>query len=142
MLQVSDNFGPGVFLKFIASNYHSPKKEGRIFMFLDMRSSTTIAKKIGNEKYFNLLKDVFFDINATILNNEGEIYQYVGDEIAIPWSIKQGVRNANCLNCFTQIQEKLLELRPVYEQKYNVLPKFKAGLHFTMATLWQVSWVW
>ena len=66
----------------------------------------------------------------------------LGDEIAIPWSIKQGVRNANCLNCFTQIQEKLLELRPVYEQKYNVLPKFKAGLHFTMATLWQVSWVW
>ena len=29
-------------------------------MFLDMGSSTAIAEKIGNEKYFNLLKDVFF----------------------------------------------------------------------------------
>lgn len=120
LLQVNDKFGPGVFLKFIAGNYHSPKKEGRIFMFLDMRSSTAIAEKIGNEKYFNLLKDVFFDITDTILNNEGEIYQYVGDEIVISWSIKRGARNANCLNCFTQIQEKLMELRPNYQQEYTI----------------------
>ena len=130
LLQVSDKFGPGVFFKFLAGNYHSPKKEGRIFMFLDMRSSTSIAEKIGNEKYFNLLKDVFYDITDTILNNEGEIYQYVGDEIVISWSTKKGSRNANCLNCFTQIQKKLIELRLIYEQKYNVLPEFKAGIHY------------
>ena len=130
LLQVNDKFGPGVFLKFLAGNYHSPKKEDRIFMFLDMRSSTTIAEKIGNEKYFNLLKDVFFDITDTILNNEGEIYQYVGDEIVISWSIKKGSRNANCLNCFTHIQEKLIELRPIYEKKYKALPEFKAGIHY------------
>ena len=130
LLQVSDKFGPGVFLKFLAGNYHNPKKEGRIFMFLDMRSSTAIAEKIGNEKYFNLLKDVFFDITNTILNNEGEIYQYVGDEIVISWSIKKGSRKANCLNCFTEIQKKLIELRPVYEKKYQTMPEFKAGIHY------------
>ena len=130
LLQVNDKFGPGVFLKFIVGNYHSPKKEDRIFMFLDMRSSTTIAEKIGNEKYFNLLKDLFFDITDTILNNEGEIYQYVGDEIVISWSIKKGSQNANCLNCFTQIKEKLIELRPIYEEKYKAMPEFKAGIHF------------
>ena len=129
LLQVNDKFGPGILLIFLAGNYHQPKKEQRIFMFMDMRSSTSIAEKIGNEKYFNLLNDLFSDITNTILNNEGEIYQYVGGEIVISWSIKKGTRNANCLRCFTQIQEKLAELRPIYEKKYKVLPEFKAGLH-------------
>lgn len=129
LLQVNDKFGPGILLKFLAGNYHQPKKEDRIFMFMDMRSSTTIAEKIGNEKYFNLLNDLYADITNTILNNEGEIYQYVGDEIVISWPIKKGTRNANCLHCFTQIQEKLTDLRPVYEKKYSVIPEFKAGLH-------------
>lgn len=130
LLQVNDKFGPGIMLKFLAGNYHRPKKEKRVFMFMDMRSSTSIAEKIGNEKYFNLLNNLFFDITNTILNNEGEIYQYVGDEIVISWSIKKGTRKANCLNCFTQIQEKLAELSPVYEEKYKVKPEFKAGIHY------------
>ena len=129
LLQVNDKFGPGILLKFLAGNYHHPKKEERIFMFMDMRSSTSIAEKIGNEMYFNLLNDLFFDITETILSNEGEIYQYVGDEIVISWSMKKGIRNANCLRCFTQIQEKLIELGPIYEKKYQVIPEFKAGLH-------------
>lgn len=88
LLQVNDKFGPGILLKFLAGKYHHPKKEERIFMFMDMRSSTLIAEKIGNDKYFNFLNGLFSDITDTILNNEGEIYQYVGDEIVISWSVK------------------------------------------------------
>lgn len=61
LLQVNDKFGPGVLLKFLTGNYHHAKKEQRIFMFMDMRSSTSIAEKIGNENYFNLLNDLFSD---------------------------------------------------------------------------------
>ncbi len=130
LLQVNDKFGPGILIKFLAGKYHQPKKEQRIFMFMDMRSSTSIAEKIGNEKYFNLLNDLFSDITNTILNNEGEIYQYVGDEIVISWSIKKGSKNAHCLRCFTEIQQKLVDLKPIYEKRYTVLPEFKAGIHY------------
>ena len=139
LLQVNDKFGPGMLLKFLAGNYHHPKKEERIFMFMDMRSSTSIAEKIGNEQYFHLLNDLFSDITNTILNNEGEIYQYVGDEIVISWSMKKGIRNANCLRCFTQIQEKLAVLRPMYEQKYKVMPEFKAGLHYGLVMAGEIG---
>jgi len=139
LLQVNDKFGPGMLLKFLAGNYHQPKKEERIFMFMDMRSSTSIAEKIGNEKYFNLLNDLFSDITDTVLNNEGEIYQYVGDEIVISWSIKKGIRNANCLRCFTQIQEKLTVLLPIYEKKYKVMPEFKAGLHYGLVMAGEIG---
>ena len=54
-LQMNDKFGPGILKKFLLGQYNRPQKEARIFMFLDMKASTTIAEKIGNEKYFNLL---------------------------------------------------------------------------------------
>ena len=50
-------------------------------MFLDMKSSTTIAEKIGNTQYFNLISEVFGDITDPILETDGELYQYVGDDI-------------------------------------------------------------
>ena len=129
LLQVNDKFGPGILRKFLLGKYHHPKKEQRFFMFLDMRSSTTIAEKLGNEQYFNLLSDLFNDITDTILDHEGEIYQYVGDEIVISWTMKKGIKNANCLHCFIQIQKKLNSLNPYYENKYGLTPEFKAGLH-------------
>ncbi len=130
LLQVNDKFGPGILLKFLRGKYHQPRKEQRIFMFLDMRSSTTIAEKIGNEKYFNLLKDLISDITSPILENEGEIYQYVGDEIVVSWPMKKGRHNANCLRCFFQIQKKLSDIAPLYEKKYGLIPELKAGLHY------------
>ena len=130
LLQVNDKFGPGVLVKFLKGKYHRPQKEQRFFMFLDMRSSTSIAEKLGNEKYFNLLSDLFYDITDTILDYDGEIYQYVGDEIVISWTMKKGIKNANCLHCFIQIQKKLNSLSPYYENKYGLTPEFKAGLHF------------
>jgi adenylate cyclase len=128
-LQVNDKFGQGVLLKFLMGNYHTPKEEERIFMFADMRSSTTIAEKLGNRAYFNLLYDMFADITSTILDHGGEIYQYVGDEIVISWPLKKGVKNANCLNCYFDIQAKLAGLSDFYLKKYGIRPELKAGLH-------------
>ena len=130
LLQVNDKFGPGILLKFIRGKYHHPRKEQRIFMFLDMRSSTTIAEKIGNEKYFNLLNDMFSDITDTILNNKGEIYQYVGDEIVISWPLTDGVESGNFIHCFFEIRQKLIDLGPIYQEKYGLIPELKAGIHY------------
>lgn len=43
--EVSDNIGQGVLLNFFTGKYHHPIEEDRIFMFLDMKDSTTIAEK-------------------------------------------------------------------------------------------------
>lgn len=130
LLQVNDKFGPGVLFKFLMGNYHRPKEEQRIFMFMDMRSSTTIAEKIGNEKYFHLLNDIFSDLTDTILNHQGEIYQYVGDEVVISWPMKRGIKNTNFIRCFLQVQKKLEKLQPVYQKRYGLSPQFKAGIHY------------
>jgi len=130
ILQVNDKYGPGVFVSFLLGRYFHPKKEERIFMFLDLRSSTSIAEKLGESRYFNFLKEVFQHATPSILNAKGEIYQYVGDEIVISWKTYKGTKNANCIQCFFSIQSSLNKKSDYYNEKYGVVPEFKAGLHY------------
>ncbi len=131
ILLVNDKYGPGVFRAFLLGKYFHPKREERIFMFMDMRSSTGIAEKLGEQRYFNFLKDVFQHVTNSILDAKGEIYQYVGDEIVISWKIQEGIDKANCLHCFFNIQEALRHKVSYYTATYEgTIPEFKAGLHY------------
>ena len=65
--EISDNIGQGVLKNFFIGKYHTPKIEERIFMFLDMKSSTTIAEKLGHVKYLELLNDYYADLTNAIL---------------------------------------------------------------------------
>ncbi len=67
ILEVSDNLGQGVLKNFLIGKYHKPIQEERIFMFLDMRSSTTIAEKLGHVRYYKLLNDYYADITKCII---------------------------------------------------------------------------
>ena len=128
-LFVSDKYGPGILKKFLLGKYFHPKEEERIFMFLDLKSSTTIAEQLGEHKYFSFLKKVIEDVTPSILNTQGEIYEYVGDEIIISWPMKKGLRNAYCIQCFFEMQESLQSKRIYYEDQFGAQPVYKAGIH-------------
>ncbi len=130
LLLVNDKYGPGVLKDFLLGKYFQPTREERIFMFLDLRSSTTIAEQLGERLYFNFLNDVFKHVTSAILNTKGEIYQYVGDEIVISWKIKRGMKNANCVRCFFEAQLALQQKNNYYKRVYGIIPEFKAGLHY------------
>lgn len=138
-LQINDKFGQGLLWSMITGKYQLPQQEKRIFMFLDLKGSTAIAEKMGNEMYHHFLKDLFADITDPILANSGEIYQYVGDEIVISWRLSNGVTGNSCLNCFFDIRAKLQNLRDKYEAKYQVFPVFKAGIHHGMVVAGEVG---
>lgn len=130
VLQVNDKYGPGVFGKFLLGKYFNPTREERVFMFLDLRSSTTIAEKLGEERYFYFLKEVFQTVTPAILQNKGEIYQYVGDEMVISWEKEAGIKNNHCINAFFDAQSLLIESREHFQSIYDVVPEFKAGVHY------------
>ena len=129
-LQVNDKYGPGVFKKFLLGKYFNPTREERIFMFLDLRSSTSIAEKLGEEQYFNFLRDVFKIVTPAVLNTGGEVYQYVGDEMVISWEKEKGIKNNQCINCFFEAEKLLKDQDEYFESKYQVKPEFKAGIHY------------
>lgn len=126
---VSRLLGPKMLLNYLIGRYHNPQEEVRIFMFMDLRSSTTIAERLGHAKWHQFLNDFFFDIGRPIRKAKGEVYQYVGDEVVISWPATVGIRNLNCIHCFFWIWEKMYDRRQYYIDKYGYEPVFKAGYH-------------
>ena len=139
ILQVNDKFGKGVLANLLLGKYHSPRKEVKIFMFLDLTSATTIAEKLGAIRYSSLLREFFFDLDEVIAETRGAIFQFVGDEVVIIWDVKNGVKNANCARLFFLAEEKIKSLEKHYIQEYGLCPKFKAGLHYGKVIMTEVG---
>ena len=130
LLQVNRLLGDGKLLKFISGKYYKPREEERIFMFLDMKSSTTVAEQLGHERFYKLLNEVFHEISQPVLKTKAEIYQYVGDEVILTWTMKDGLENSNCLKSFFMFQSNLAKNANRYQKNFGLYPRFKAGLHF------------
>lgn len=128
-LEISDRFGPGGLTGFLKGRYHNPKRETRIFMFLDIRDSTSIAEQLGHKRYFSLLNDFFSDITDSVIFTRGEIYQYVGDEVVVSWTLNNGLKHANCLQCFFDIKNTMNKKQHQYQSRYGLIPTFKAGFN-------------
>lgn len=127
---VNDKYGPGVFKKFLLGKYFNPTREERVFMFLDLKSSTSIAERLGEEKYFNFIKEVYRISTPGILGYHGEIYQYVGDEIVVSWPLDKGVAEANCVQSFFEVKKLLHRKKQYFVDHFGELPVFKAGIHY------------
>lgn len=125
----NEKFGRGMFLKLLFGTYRRPREEERIFMFLDLKSSTTIAERLGHFKYSQFIQDCFFDLNRVLIKYDADIYQYVGDEAVLHWTNKRGIKNQNCVKIFFAFEKRLLLNKKRYHSKYGLQPTFKAGLH-------------
>lgn len=137
--EVSENIGQGVLNNFFTGKYHRPIEEERIYMFLDMRASTTIAENLGHVRYFEMLKEYYFDLSEPIIRYSGEIYQYVGDEIVVTWTLRNGLQNYNCIQCFFAMKEAIKSNSKKYTEKFGLLPDFKAGLHLGKVTTGEIG---
>lgn len=138
MVRLNDQYGNGG-IDYLTGRYRHPRQEMRIFMFLDMRSSTTIAEQLGHVKYFQLVNELFTDITDPIVVAGGEIYQYVGDEISVSWPLRRGVRKQRCIRCFLNIRAKLEKRSKHYQDRYGLVPIFKAGFHYGQVTTGEVG---
>ncbi|BFP42078.1 hypothetical protein FGF1_29230 [Flavobacteriaceae bacterium GF1] len=106
-----------------------PKLVQRGFMFIDLNEATTIAERLGSEKYANLLRDCFRLLNELVAFTPFEIYQYVGDEAVITW--KESTPNADltALHLFFDFKAYLQENELAFASAYQLQPKFKCAVH-------------
>ncbi len=137
--EVRDFLGSSIYYNYSFGTYHKPKKENRIFMFLDMKGSTSIAEKMGHSKYFELIKTYYADMTDAILESSGEIYQYVGDEIVVTWPESIGLARNNCLHCYLKIRESIDKNKEHYQNQYGFVPDFKAGFHVGEVTIGEIG---
>jgi len=136
---ISENIGHRMFINMLTGKYQEPKEEERIFLFLDMMSSTTIAEKLGHQLNFRFLQDYYASLSNSIIDHKGEVYQYIGDEVVITWNMKDGLSASNCIHCFFSMRKDLEAKKDKFINKYGVFPAFKGGLHAGKVTTGEIG---
>ena len=136
--QITLKFGPGNLTKFLTGRFHHPKEEDRIFMFLDMKDSTTHAEKLGHVKFASLIHDCFSDLTV-VEKREAEVYQYIGDEVILYWEVKQGIKNLNCILAYYDFKQRLESRSNYYQNNYGLQPIFKAGANVGPVTVTEIG---
>ncbi|MEM9338399.1 MAG: adenylate/guanylate cyclase domain-containing protein [Bacteroidota bacterium] len=136
--EVDKKFGPGNLLKMLKGEFYEPKEDERIFMFLDLKSSTAIAEKLGHIQYSKLIQDCFQDLRV-VKKYQAEVYQYVGDEAVLTWDRQTGLTNSNCLKAYIEFEKRLEERADYYNKNYGLTPVFKAGLNVGKITIAEVG---
>ena len=131
--------GPRILLNLMLGRYHRPRDEELIFMFLDLKDSTSYAERLGHRKFSNLLQDCFRDLTDAALRHQVEIYKYVGDEAILTWQPKAGLKNSNCIAAFFCFADILEDRRAYYEEAYHCFPTFKAGINMGVVTVVEVG---
>ncbi len=136
---IKSKIGGRMLANLLLGKYHEPRVESRIFMFLDMRDSTTHAENLGHVRFSTLIQDSFSDLTNAILQHNVEVYQYVGDEAVLTWQLNEGFENANCLLAYYTFKNTLKKRAQYYENKYGFVPFFKAGVHLGEVTVSEVG---
>ena len=136
--QVNLLLGPGNLMRFVRGEFYHPHEEVMIFMFLDLRSSTTIAEQLGHIRYSRLIQDCFSDLRL-VSAYKARVYQYVGDEAVLTWKQAEGLKNHNCLRAFFEFEALLLRRADYYQDAYGMVPSFKAGMNVGVVTVAEVG---
>ena len=126
--QINLSLGDGNLWKLLRGDFYTPRVENRVFMFIDLKSSTTIAETLGHIRYSQFIQDCFFDLQA-IHEYGAEVYQYVGDEVVLSWKSTPSMDYLVCLKAFWAFQDQLKKREANYMAKYGLVPVFKAGIN-------------
>ena len=138
LIQINRRFGPGILFKYVTGAYFKPKEEERIFMFLDLKSSTTLAEKFGNIKYSQFIQNCFNLLTDPIQKSKGEIYQFVGDEVVLTWKLTAD-NVKNCLDFYFDFDKTLANNEDFFVKEFGVRPYFKAGVSCGTVTVAEVG---
>ena len=136
--QLNLMLGQGNLGKLLTGKFYRPREEQRIFMFIDLQSSTQLAEKLGHINYSSLIQDCFNDLGV-VIETGAEIYQYVGDEAVLTWKLQEGLSNENFIKAFFRFKDQLKAKETYYRDKYGVVPFFKAGIHAGTVTVTEIG---
>lgn len=138
-MEVRRKVGPGNLSALFTGRYRRPRIEVRIFLFMDLKASTTIAERLGPEQYSRFLRHCFYDLNDIVITYGAQIYQFVGDEVVLTWPNQKPDSPSKSLRAFFDFQEKLRAKNGLYDGKFGVAPLFRGGIDVGAVTATEVG---
>ena len=137
-LIINEKYSPGVFIDILLGKYIQPKIEKRIVMFMDLKDSTPIAEKLGHHQYFKFIRDFIYQVSAALIEFDGTIYQYVGDEVVASWLFeKQNTRK--CMDAVIQSRRNIQKRSEHFRREYDMVPEFRVGIHLGDVTVGEIG---
>ncbi len=138
IVEIDQKYSPGVFWQILTGKYLKPRNEKRIIMFLDLKDSTPIAEQLGHEKYFFFIRDFIYYVSRAVLENNGMIYQYVGDEVVVTWPYRR--KNVHkSINAVIESRKAIQRRSDYFRREYSIVPEFRVGLHAGDVTIGEVG---
>lgn len=139
-LEIERVVGPGNLWRLFTGRYRQPREEERIFLFMDLKGSTTIAEELGHHKYSELLQECYRDLTQVVMRYEAEIYQYVGDEVVMSWLCTDHTdKKTTSVQTFFAYQRALMQKKEAYEVRFGKAPKFRGGIDIGAVTVIEVG---
>ena len=129
VIQMRQLVGPRTFRSLLTGRYHRPHREERIFVIFDIVGSTAIAEKLGDEGFHAFVSQVFFDIDAPVVDDGGEVMSFVGDALIADWPLRTPERNGQAVKAAFRVMDELQARSEFYQQRFGVAPRLRAVLH-------------
>jgi len=139
LLEVRRKVGPGNLWALLTGRYHRPREEARLFLFLDLKGSTSIAEQLGHARYSQFLRQCFQDLTEFVFDSRAQIYQFVGDEVVLTWMGKDPHAERRGVGMFFAFKDRLAERREWYKSTYGFVPEFRGGMEEGLVTATEVG---
>jgi len=129
LFEMNSLLGQNALWSFATGRYYRPQVEERVFLIMDMKSSTAAAERLGEVDFHRLLNRLVTDLSGSIVLRGGQIYRYVGDELIATWPLSRGMRDATCVRaCFAALA-RLAAQGADYERQFGTTVQLRAALH-------------
>ena len=137
-IEINEKYSPGVLMDILRGKYLQPIVEKRIILFMDLKDSTPIAEKLGHVENFKFIRDFIFHVSMAIIEHDGRIYQYVGDEVVVSWLFEK--KNiAKCMAAIIEARRNLQKNSDHFRRRYDIAPEFRAGIHMGDVTVGEIG---
>ena len=138
IIEIIEKYSPGIFFDVFLGKYVHPRIEKRIIMFIDLKDSTPIAEKLGHKDYFRFIRDFIYFISIALIEYNGRIYQYVGDEIVVSWPYNS-TNTKRCMDSLIEARKLLQKNGERFRRKYGITPEFRVGIHAGEVTIGEIG---
>jgi len=129
VIEIGQLLGFSVLGDLVTGRYHRPRKEERVFLLIDMKSSTAAAERLDDLAYHGLLNGFFRDVTDAALDHGAAIHKYVGDEAILTWRAEDALAQARCVLCAFAVRKRIAAKAAEYERRFGLVPEYRAALH-------------
>ncbi|TWU43641.1 Adenylate cyclase 2 [Rubripirellula tenax] len=97
-------------------------------LFCDIRGFSSVTERLGPQKAIAWINDVMSELSQCVINSDGVLVDYVGDELLAMWGAP-GEQRDHATRAVATVQEMLSAIEVLRKRWEGVLPdRFGAGI--------------